>query len=37
VTCIGEVLDDGPGIAAVKNSQPVEWPQFEVDEITRLF
>jgi len=37
VTCIGEVLDDGPGIAAVKNSQPVTWPQFEVDEITRLF
>jgi hydrogenase maturation factor/beta-phosphoglucomutase-like phosphatase (HAD superfamily) len=37
VTCIGEVLDDGPGITAVKNSQPVEWPQFEVDEITRLF
>jgi len=37
VTCIGEVLDDGPGITAVKNSQPVQWPQFEVDEITRLF
>jgi hydrogenase maturation factor len=37
VTCIGEVLEGGPGITAVKNSQPVTWPQFEVDEITRLF
>ena len=37
VSCIGEVLDAGPGVTAVKNSQPVTWPQFEVDEITRLF
>lgn len=37
VTCIGEVLEKGQGIAAVKKAQPTPWPQFEVDEITRLF
>ncbi len=37
VTCIGEVLEEGQGIAAVKKAQPTAWPQFEVDEITRLF
>jgi hydrogenase maturation factor/phosphoglycolate phosphatase-like HAD superfamily hydrolase len=37
VTCIGEVLEDGPGITAVKKSRPAPWPRFEVDEITRLF
>ena len=37
VTCIGEVLEEGHGVAAVKKAQPVPWPQFEVDEITRLF
>jgi hydrogenase maturation factor/phosphoglycolate phosphatase-like HAD superfamily hydrolase len=37
VTCIGEVLEGDPGISALKNSQPATWPQFEVDEITRLF
>jgi hydrogenase expression/formation protein HypE len=37
VTCIGEVLAKGQGIAALKKAQPAPWPQFEVDEITRLF
>jgi hydrogenase expression/formation protein HypE len=37
VTCIGEVLAEGQGIAALKEAQPTPWPQFEVDEITRLF
>jgi len=38
VSCIGEVLDDrGQGIYAVKKGRPTAWPQFEVDEITRLF
>jgi len=37
VTCIGEVLEKGRGIVALKKSQPALWPQFEVDEITRLF
>jgi hydrogenase expression/formation protein HypE len=37
VTCIGEVLEEGRGIAALKKAQPTPWPRFEVDEITRLF
>jgi HAD superfamily hydrolase (TIGR01549 family) len=37
VTCIGEVLEAGRGIKAVKQEKPVYWPCFEVDEITRLF
>jgi hydrogenase expression/formation protein HypE len=37
VTCIGEVLEKGQGITAVKKAQPTPWPRFEVDEITRLF
>ena len=37
VTCIGEVLQPGCGITAEKDRQPVPWPQFETDEITRLF
>jgi hydrogenase maturation factor len=37
VTCIGEVLEPGSGITAEKHRQPVPWPQFETDEITRLF
>ena len=37
VTCIGEVQDKGQGIAAVNESRPTPWPQFETDEITRLF
>jgi hydrogenase maturation factor/beta-phosphoglucomutase-like phosphatase (HAD superfamily) len=37
ISCIGEVLDSGQGISAVEKGQSIDWPQFEVDEITRLF
>jgi hydrogenase maturation factor/beta-phosphoglucomutase-like phosphatase (HAD superfamily) len=37
ISCIGEVLDSGQGIDAIKKGQPIDWPRFEVDEITRLF
>ncbi len=37
VTCIGEVLEKGQGIAAFEDGRQAAWPQFEVDEITRLF
>lgn len=37
VNCIGKVLEEGQGISAVKKNRPTPWPQFEVDEITRLF
>jgi len=37
VTCIGEVLEAGRGIEAVKDDGPAKWPIFEVDELARLF
>jgi len=37
VTVIGEVLDEGTGIEALEEGRRVEWPRFEVDELTRLF
>ncbi|GAB6906788.1 hypothetical protein JCM12296A_26240 [Desulfosarcina cetonica] len=37
VTEIGEVTDAPPGISAVEGACPVDWPSFDVDEITRLF
>ena len=37
VTIIGEVREVGQGIEALHQHQPVPWPQFEADEITRLF
>ena len=37
VACIGQVLEKGQGIAALKKAQPTPWPQFEADEITQLF
>ena len=37
VADIGTVLDAAPGIDARENGQPVPWPRFDVDEITRLF
>ena len=37
VACIGEILEPGQGISAIKNGKPAEWPRFDVDEITRLF
>ncbi|MFQ5928802.1 MAG: HAD-IA family hydrolase [Acidobacteriota bacterium] len=36
VSRIGEVLEEGVGIEAVsQKDRPVEWPRFEVDEISR--
>ncbi|MDM8522411.1 HAD-IA family hydrolase [Desulfococcaceae bacterium HSG8] len=37
VSVIGEVLEEGQGIEALRQGESVEWPCFEVDEITRLF
>ena len=37
VTCIGEVLETGQGIEAVKRGKHIDWPSFKVDEITKLF
>ena len=37
VTCIGEVQDKGQGIIASDQTREIVWPQFEADEITRLF
>jgi hydrogenase maturation factor len=37
VARIGEVLGAGRGVEAYENGRRVEWPRFEVDEITRLF
>lgn len=36
-TDIGIVTGAGPGIEAVEKEVPVAWPQFDADEITRLF
>jgi hydrogenase expression/formation protein HypE len=37
VACIGEILAQGQGIEARKHNKPMDWPRFEVDEITKLF
>ncbi|MGD8524143.1 MAG: AIR synthase family protein [Desulfobacterales bacterium] len=37
VACIGEVIEEGHGIEAMKQGKRVDWPSFEVDEITKLF
>ena len=37
IACIGEVMDSGQGIIALKGKARVPWPTFEVDEITKLF
>ncbi len=34
---IGTVAGKGRGIDARRNGRPVTWPEFQVDEITRLF
>lgn len=36
-TLIGEVAEKGIGVEAHDGRQPVPWPEFPVDEITRLF
>jgi HAD superfamily hydrolase (TIGR01509 family) len=33
---IGEVMEDGRGIEAVKKDQKVDWPCFKVDELARI-
>jgi hydrogenase maturation factor len=36
--CLGEVLQSGIGVEAVNaNGDPVPWPQFEADEIARVY
>jgi hydrogenase expression/formation protein HypE len=37
IACIGEVMESGQGVIAVKGKAQVPWPVFEVDEITKLF
>jgi len=37
IVCIGEVMDSGQGVLALKGKARVPWPTFEVDEITKLF
>jgi hypothetical protein len=37
IACIGEVMDSGQGIIALRGKARVPWPAFEVDEITKLF
>ena len=36
-TDIGEFVEAEKGVAAEANGHPVDWPAFDVDEITRLF
>jgi hydrogenase expression/formation protein HypE len=35
--CIGEVKKPGQGVVAYQDGAPARWPEFEVDEIARLF
>jgi hydrogenase maturation factor len=37
IACIGEVMEAGRGIEPVSKAGPADWPNFEVDEITRLY
>jgi hydrogenase maturation factor len=37
IVCIGEVMDSGQGVIALKGKTQVPWPTFQVDEITKLF
>ena len=37
VTVIGEIGAPGSGIEAFRRNRPVSWPQFDADEVTRLF
>jgi hydrogenase expression/formation protein HypE len=36
-TCIGKVLGKGSSVIALEKGQQIPWPEFEVDEITRLY
>jgi hydrogenase maturation factor len=35
--CVGEVLEPGQGIEALRDGAPASWPRFETDELARLF
>ena len=37
INCIGEVFHPGQGIKAEMDGKSAPWPQFETDEITKLF
>jgi hypothetical protein len=37
VTCIGEVGGKGRGIEALENGRKIQWPDFAVDELARMF
>ena len=37
VNKIGEVMEPGTGIVASLHDRPYPWPQFEVDELTKLY
>jgi hydrogenase maturation factor len=37
VSRIGEVVEGGEGIEALRHGRPARWPRFAVDEIARLF
>jgi len=37
VACIGEVVAPGRGITALQDGRRVQWPEFAVDELARLF
>jgi len=37
ITIIGEVIESGEEIKALRGDQVVSWPKFDADEITRLF
>jgi len=34
---IGEVVGQGTGVIASSHDKPIPWPQFEVDELTKLY
>jgi hydrogenase maturation factor len=36
VRSIGEMLEEGTGIEAIRGGEPADWPRFEVDELARL-
>lgn len=37
ITKIGEVVGQGTGVIASNHDEPIPWPQFEVDELTKLY
>jgi len=37
IACVGEIIDSGQGVIAYEDQSQINWPVFEVDEITKLF